>query len=83
MNKPGKWLDLSSPDGASVNDSIEKDTCSLSYISVDMVADKALALGVGALLAKLDIKQAHRMAPVQSAGHEVAEYSLTRPSHSD
>ena len=48
-NKPGKWrliMDLSSPDGASVNDGIEKDTCSLSYISVYMVA----ALGVGALL---------------------------------
>ena len=66
-NKPGKWrliMDLSSPDGASINDSIEKDTCSLSYISVDMMADKTLALGVGALLAKIDIKQAYRMVPV-------------------
>ena len=66
-NKPGKWrliMDLSSPDGASINDGIEKGTCSLSYILVDMMADKALALGMGALLAKIDIKQAYRMVPV-------------------
>ena len=60
-NKPGKWrliVDLSSPEDASVNDGIKKDICSLSYISVDMIAEMALALGKGALLAKMDIKQA-------------------------
>jgi hypothetical protein len=66
-NKPGKWrliVDLSAPDGASVNDGIEKDLCSLSYITVDTAADRAMALGRGALLAKLDINQAYRMVPV-------------------
>ena len=66
-NKPGKWqliADLSSPDGASVNDGIEKGLCSLFYITVDTAADRALALGRGALLAKLDVKQAYKMVPV-------------------
>ena len=67
MNKPGKWrliVDLSSPENASVNNSIEKDICSLSYTSVDVVADKVLALGRGAMLAKMDIKQTYRMVPI-------------------
>ena len=52
------------PDGASVNDGIPKETCSLFYISVDTMVDRVLAFGQGALLAKLDVKQAYRMVPV-------------------
>ena len=66
-NKPGKWrliVDLSSPEGASVNDGVARETCSLSYISVDTVADRVLTLGKGALVAKMDVKQAYRMVPV-------------------
>ena len=66
-HKPNKWrliVDLSSPNGASVNDGIDKETCSLSYTSVDAVVEKILELGRGSLLAKLDIKQAYRMIPV-------------------
>ena len=35
-----QWLilDLSSPEGGSVNDGINKELCSLSYMSVDEVA---------------------------------------------
>lgn len=61
---PGKWrliLDLSSPEGHSVNDGIDQDLCSLSYISVDDAAKAAARLGQGALLAKVDIKSAYRM----------------------
>ena len=36
----------------------------MSYISVDQVATAALALGKGALLAKIDIKSAYRLVPV-------------------
>ena len=32
--------------------------------SVDVVADKVLAPGRGAMLAKMDIKQAYRMVPI-------------------
>jgi len=66
-HKPGKWrliLDLSSPEGKSVNDGIHKDTCSLSYTSVDEVVECILMVGKGALLAKMDVMQAYRNVPV-------------------
>ena len=65
--KPGKWrliLDLSSPPGHSVNDGIDRELCSLSYTSVDEVADSTLQIGRGTLLAKVDIRQAYRNVPV-------------------
>ena len=59
---PGKWrliTDLSSPAGLSVNDSINVPICSLTYITVDQVAAVAATLGVGSLLAKIDIQSAY------------------------
>ena len=66
-HKPGKWrliVDLSAPDGYSVNDHINKELCSISYISVDHIAETILRLGQGALLAKADVKEAFRNIPV-------------------
>ena len=66
-HKPGKWrliVDLSAPEGFSVNDSIDKELCSISYVSVDNVAEAVLHLGQGALLAKVDVKEAFRNIPV-------------------
>jgi len=66
-HKPDKWrliVDLSAPDGHSVNDGIEKALCSLMYISVDRVAETVLQLGPGTLLAKMDIKEAFRIVPI-------------------
>ena len=63
----GKWrliVDLSSPAGSSVNDAIDPSSCSLTYISVDMVAKEVAQLGRGANLAKVDIKSAYRIVPV-------------------
>ena len=57
-------MDLSSPPGTSVNDGIDKEMCSMSYTSVDIVAAQVLRLGRGFLLAKMDVKQAYRMIPV-------------------
>ena len=57
-------MNLSAPEGGSVNDGIAKELCSLSYISVDMVADRVLTLGQGAFITKMDVKQAYRMVPV-------------------
>ena len=40
-NRPGKWrliVDLSAPEGYSVNDGIDKELASLSYVSIDDVA---------------------------------------------
>ena len=65
--KPGKWrliVNLSAPDGHSVNDGIAKELASLSYITVEEVAAQVLKLGRGTLLAKMDIKQAYRNIPV-------------------
>ena len=64
---PGKWrliVDLSSPEGRSVNDGVAQDRCSLSYVGVDDAAREILAQGQGALLAKVDIKMAYRNIPV-------------------
>ena len=66
-NKPGKWrliVDLSSPEGTSVNDGVDKEMSSLSYTSVDTIASKVAALGRGAMLAKMDIKEAYRIIPI-------------------
>lgn len=66
-NKPNKWriiVDLSSPDGHSVNDGIVRELASLGYVSVDDVVDHVLELGKGTMLAKMDIKQAYRNVPV-------------------
>ena len=60
-NRIGKWrliLDLSSPEGASVNDGIQKELCSLQYVKVDEVVDTILKLGPGTQLAKIDIQNA-------------------------
>ena len=64
---PGKWrliVDLSHPAGRSVNDGIRSSLTSLSYVSVDNLAEVVLALGKGAQTAKLDIKSAFRVVPV-------------------
>lgn len=64
---PGKWrliLDLSFPEGHSVNDGIAESVCSLSYISVDDAAQAVLKLGRGAQLAKVDIRNAYRVVPI-------------------
>ena len=66
-NKPGKWrliVDLSAPEGASINDGVDKEACSLSYTSVDRIARRVARLGRGTELAKMDVKQAYRMIPV-------------------
>ena len=56
--------DLSFPHGASVNDGITSDLVSLSYITVDDVAEIVQELGRGALLAKMDIEAAYWLIPV-------------------
>lgn len=58
--------DLSYPPGASVNDGIDSDLCSLKYVTVDRVAEIVHALGRGSLMAKVDIEAAYRLVPVHS-----------------
>ena len=65
--KPNRWrliLDLSSPEHHSVNDGIQKELVTLSYMSMDDVVAAVLSKGKGALLAKMDVSQAFRNIPV-------------------
>ena len=67
-SQPGKWrliLDLSSPEGCSVNSGIEPELCSLQYLRMDDVVRRIAALGRGTQLAKMDIESAYRIVPVQ------------------
>ena len=66
-NPTGKWrliVDLSSPEGQSVNDGIEGESCSLKYLHLDEVTDEIVKSGKGTELAKMDIASAYRMVPV-------------------
>ena len=49
-------MDLSHPEGFSINDGIPSHPCSLSYITVDDAIQEILKTGPGTLLAKVDIK---------------------------
>ena len=57
-------LDLSSPEGCSVNDGVDPALCSLTYPSVRDAISEIARLGKGALLAKVDVKSAFRIVPV-------------------
>ena len=66
-NKPGKFrliLNPSAPENHSVNDDISKELASLSYVTVDEVAETVQRLGRGTLMAEMDIRQAYRNIPV-------------------
>ena len=65
--QPGKWrliVDLSHPEGRSVNDGISCELCSLQYIHMEEMVRKLLELGLGVQMAKMDIERAYRMVPV-------------------
>ena len=63
----GKWrliLDLSSPEGFSVNDGINPDWCSMSYVTVEQASKIVTQMGRRTQLAKVDIKSAYRIIPI-------------------
>ena len=65
--KRDQWrliMDLSSPHGHSVNDGISAELCSLHYASVEDVVTQLGKARHGALLAKMDIRQAYHNKPV-------------------
>ncbi|MCG8624736.1 MAG: hypothetical protein MJE68_22410 [Proteobacteria bacterium] len=62
-----KWrliTDLSFPPGKSVNDGINPELTTLSYINVDQIALKITQLGRGSQLSKMDIEEAYRIVPI-------------------
>ena len=58
-------MDLSHPEGAGVNDGIEKEICSLTYSSVDDAIRIIMEMGKDTRLAKFDIESAYRLIPVR------------------
>ena len=57
-------MDLSAPQGHSVNEGISKELCTCHYTSVDQAAEQIVRWGKGTLMAKMDIKQAYRNIPI-------------------
>ena len=57
-------VDLSFPDGRSVNDGIDAELCSFLYTSVGTDCCRVLFLGQGAMLTKFDVLGAFQMVPV-------------------
>ena len=55
---------LSYPSGASINDDINSQFCTLTDVMVDAVTREAAKLGRGSLLAKADIESAYCLIPV-------------------
>ena len=69
-HQPGKWrliVDLSDPAGFSINDGIDRDLYSLKYVSVDDAVRSIVDLGLGTLIAKLDIESVYRIVPLHPA----------------
>ena len=65
----GKWrlsTDLSYPPGKNMNDAVEPTLCFLVYTMVEKVAQWAMSLSRGALVAKVDIESADCLVPVHS-----------------
>ena len=63
----GKWrliVDMSSPEGRSVNDAIHEAWCSLNYVGTKDAAREIVARGRGTLMAKVDVKSAYRNIPI-------------------
>ena len=63
----GGWCTIyhfSAPHGNSINDYINPDDYTLSYCSVDNVYAILNLLGTGALMSKIDLKNAFRLIPV-------------------
>ena len=63
----GKWhliVDLSFPEGGSVNDGIDLEVCSFQYSRVEDAAEELVKQGPGSCMAKIDIKSAYRTVPV-------------------
>ena len=60
-------VDLSAPEGFSVNDGILPNLCSLQYVLVEQAARLVATAGIGALMAKIDHKSVYRHIPVHPA----------------
>ena len=66
---------LSHPEGASINDGIPPEQCSVQYQSVDDAVCIIKKYGKGALMAKTDIEQAFKIIPIHPSDFELLGFS--------
>ena len=86
-NRPNKWrliVDLSAPQGHSVNNGISKELATLSYVSVDEVVEGILQHGKGTMMTKVDICQTYKNIPIHPCdrpllGMKWEKYSWMQP----
>ena len=73
-DRPDAWrmiVDLSHPQGHSVNDAIPSTLCSPQYPSIDDAVAVVLSLGRHTQLVKIDLKSAYRVLPVHPADRQL------------
>ena len=76
-NKRRLIVDLSAPEGHSINDAINASHCSIKYALVDDAAEIICHLGTGTLMAKFNLRDAYRVIPV----HPLDRPLLTREAY--
>ena len=69
-------IDLSSPNGLSINDFISKEDYSATFSKFDDVVSIVKSLGKSAIMAKLDIKHAFRLCPVSPVDWHLLGHTL-------
>lgn len=67
---------LSYPKGASVNDFIDPQLCTIQYASFDNAIALLNSLGPGALMGKMDIKSAFRLLPIHPSDFELLGFCI-------
>ena len=67
-------LDLSSPQGTSVNEGIPSELFSVKYSSFDDAVSIVRDIGIGCFMAKIDIKHAFRLCPVHRSDWPLLGY---------
>ena len=73
-NRPDKWhliVDLSAPQGHSINHAISKGLSSVAYANLNHAVTMLQSLGKGCLLAKLDLKEAYRAVPIHPSNQRL------------
>jgi hypothetical protein len=75
-NKFRLIMNLSAPKGLSVNDFIDKERYSLSYVTVDNAIDQVVSVGRGCLLSKVDVEAAFRIVPVNPVHWNLLGFSF-------
>jgi len=81
-----KWrliMDLSSPEGSSINDGISKEDCSFHYTSLDTAVEQISKFGKGCLMAKMDIKSAYRSIPVAPSDRKILGFHWSEEVYID